>query len=308
MADRRRSRSRSERDRIKFQFDNSYFHNPQLHESVLLYQIGDVSCAAGFAIGPHKQYCYEISYIVSGKGSFSVNGEVYHVQERDIILNVPEEIHDGEADPLEPFRYFYVGFNFDAEAREGYSMAAIKELFDRVERPVLADRFGIDVPFIRILDELHNLKEYSALMISMYLHQIIVLAYRNFAEQQNRTIKAASYVQVDEQKKIVYEVIQYIDANLLRITELGKVAEELHYSYSYLSHIFKKEVGMTIKEYFDSKRFEQAVEWLKLGGMTITQMADRLHYQSIHTFSKAFRNKFGISPSEYQALLHSSKK
>jgi len=299
---------RAEHEQVRFHFDNQYFNDPQTHESVLLYQIGDLSCAAGFAIGPHQQYCYEISYIVSGKGWFYSNGKAYRVQERDIFLNVPGDLHDGKADPIEPFRFFYVGFNFDTEAREGYSLAAIRELFDRISNPVLSDRFGIEQPFIQILDELHHLKDYSALMINTYLHQIIVSAYRNFSEQQSRSIKSASYAQVDDQKKIAYEVIRYIDANLLRITELGKIADELHYSYSYLSHLFTREVGLTIKEYFDHKRFEQANQWLKNGEMTITQISEKLQYQSIHTFSKAFRNKFGISPSEYQALLLGSKK
>ena len=60
--------------RKKFHFDNVYFESPRLYEDILLYQIGDLSCESGYAIGEHEQYCYEISYIVSGKGLFYTNG------------------------------------------------------------------------------------------------------------------------------------------------------------------------------------------------------------------------------------------
>jgi AraC-like DNA-binding protein len=150
------------------------------------------------------------------------------------------------------------------------------------------------------------LKNYSALMIEMYLREIIVLAYRNFYDSW--TIEYVPCIKGEDPKQTVYEVINYIDINLLQITELTQIADKLHYSYSYLSHIFTKEVGLTIKEYYNRKRFEKAVEWLKNGEMNVTLIAERLQYQSIHTFSKAFRKNFGISPTEYQTLSMNAKK
>lgn len=219
---------------------------------------------------------------------------------------MPGELHSCKADDDEPFRYFYVGFHFAEDAGEHHSLSHIKKMFDQAESCVVANKLGIDVPFVSIFNELINLEKYSTHMIDMYLRQLIVLAYRSFCNNwSNRYIPGSKG---NELKKIVYKVINYIDAHLCQITELTEISDALHYSYSYLSRIFAKEVGLTIKDYYNRKRFEKAVEWLKGGELNVTQVAEKLQYQSIHAFSKAFRRNFGVSPTEYQALLHSAKK
>jgi AraC-like DNA-binding protein len=66
--------------------------------------------------------------------------------------------------------------------------------------------------------------------------------------------------------------------------------------------VFTQETGISIKEYYQKKRFEEAVEMLKGSNFSITQIAQDLQYKSIHTFSRAFRKNFGISPTAYHEL------
>lgn len=287
----------------KFHFDHPYFANPQVHEAILLHQIGDLSCEGGYVIGEHRQVCYEISYIASGKGVYSIEGKPYPVQEGDIVLNSPGQLHDGVADADDPYRYFYVGFDFAANPDD--SLAQIKAFFDLCPYPLARNKPGIETPFVGIFNELLHFTEHSSRMIRAYLYQIIVFAYRSF----QRGI-ASEYApdKMDEHKRLAYEIVNYIDTHLSRMTDLAVIAKELNYSYSYLSHVFTKELGYKISDYYNRKRFEQALEWLNDGGWSISRIAEKLRYQSVHTFSKAFRKKFGLSPSEYQALSTASKK
>lgn len=288
-------------NQMVFHFDHVFFHNPQQFESISLYQIGDLSCKGGYVVHEHKQICYEISYIVSGKGWYKVGDVSYPVKEGDIVLNVPGEIHACRADDDDPFRYFYVGFNFvNSGDDEPHSMAHIRKMFDQTTQPVVSNKLGIDAPFVSIFKELVNLKSYSSFMIGTYLQQIIVLAYRSFHDSWEKAY--SPLVQDKGLSQPIFDVVNYIDQNMDSITELSRMADELHYSYSYLSHQFPKEVGLTIKEYYNRKRFEKAVELLRSGELNVTQIAARLQYQSIHTFSKAFRKNFGISPTEYQSI------
>ena len=289
----------------KFIFDNIYWENPQLYDSVLLYQIGDVCCHSGFTIGNHTQSCYELSYIVSGKGTYIHQGVPYPVKEGDVFLCIPGEQHDGRADTVDPFRYFYIGFGFAGALDDDDMLTHVKRMFEQAQKPIVQDKFGIQEPFISIFNELINLKNYSTFMIKTYLYQIIVLGYRDFFDSWEKEYMPQS--NYDEKEKIVYEVINYIDANLCRIIDLPSIAEELGYSYSHLSHVFSRKIGLTIKEYYDSERFKKAIEWLKESKYSITTIAEKLQYRTIHTFSKAFRRTFGISPSEYQSLYFKNK-
>ncbi|MNI16529.1 Regulatory protein SoxS [compost metagenome] len=215
-------------------------------------------------------------------------------------------MHHCQAHSEDPFRYFYVGFNFVNHAGDDHSLAHIRKMFDQTQKPVVSNKLGIDVLFVSIFNELINLKSYSSFMIGTYLRQIIVLAYRSFHDSW--ATEYSPQMKDKGSSKVIYEVINYIDKHLHQITELRRIADEMHYSYSYLSHIFSKEVGLTIKEYYNRKRFEKAIEWLQSGEMNVTQIAAKLQYQSIHTFSKAFRKNFGISPTEYQTISMNSNK
>ena len=286
----------------KFHFDNSFFSAPRLYEDVSLYQIGDLSCNGGYEIPHHEQFCYEISYIESGKGIYYTNNKSYAVKEGDIYLCVPEDQHGGIADQIEPFRYFYLGFSFCRKLQdEKDPFLHIKKIFDQVKNPVMQDKVGLKFHFINMLKEMLNIKDNSYIMIRSYLNQIIMLTYRSFYEGWDNEYMPEK-IGDNLSDAIVYQVISYIDSNICNIQQISQISEKLGYSYSYISHMFTKAMGISIQQYYNKKRFEKAVEWLQNGNMSITDIALQLKYQSIHSFSKAFRKAAGISPSQYQEL------
>jgi AraC-like DNA-binding protein len=279
-------------------FDNSYRYDPRPYEYLSLYQIGDLKCEGGYEIGKHQQYCYEISYIVSGKGDYYTNGKAYALGKGDVYLGLPGQIHNGIADALEPFRFLYFGFDFDSNIGHDTPFAQIKERFDQTTCPVCKDKFKIDEPYISILSEIVNGRFLSNTMIMMNMYKIVILAYRNFFESR---IKEYSLNQSNDSSKIiVFNIINYIDSNLENITELSEVAAVLGYSYPYLSRVFTAETGSTIQEYYENQRFGKATELLEHSDMSITQISQYLKYQSIHSFSKAFHKRYGLSPSKWQ--------
>lgn len=292
-----------------FHFDNVYFHEPRSYDAIQLYQVGDLSCDTGFTIGGHIQICYEISYITSGSGSYHSNGVRYPVQAGDIYLNLPGEHHDGTADNNDPFRYYYIGFGFDAtKAEYSGNWLHVQRMFDQVQTPVVRDRFGIEPAFLGIFNELIHLKPYSDLLIETYIRQIILLTYRNFFDSWEKQYSPQSGL--DGSGSIIYDIIHFIDMHLEKGADfkLKELEESLGYSYSHLSHLFSQKTGFTIKMYFNRKRFEKAAELLQDDNFSITHISEKLGYLSIHTFSKAFRKWYGISPTEYQALHLNRKK
>lgn len=284
----------------RFHFDNVYMDNPQLYESIILYQIGDLSCESGYKISEHRQICYEISYIVSGEGFYFSDGRKYRVKKGDIYLNLPGEIHQGIADNVDPFRYFYIGFNFHDKQNELNPFNHIMKMFNQIKSPVKADRFNIQVPFTNIFNELINLGDFANVMIKAYIHEIVVIAYRNYFESWEKQYTPQAHS--EKTKQIVYDIINFIDVNMSKIVDLSVIAEQLGYNYAYLSRIFSHETGFSIQGYYNRRRFEKAAVMLKSSEYNVTQIAESLQYQSIHSFSKAFRKNFGISPTQYQAL------
>lgn len=78
------------------------------------------------------------------------------------------------------------------------------------------------------------------------------------------------------------------------------MAEELGYSPSYLSHLFRAKMGITLQQYINHKKFEASVELLRDDKYSITQITSDLNYGTIQSFCKMFRKTAGCSPTEYR--------
>jgi AraC-like DNA-binding protein len=206
------------------------------------------------------------------------------------------------ADKADPFRYFYVGLTFGSDKD---SLVNIRRSFDQVRHPVNKDRFNTGQLFLNMFSEIINPMDYADLMVKNYLHQIILLTYRDFCGKWEKLDFLCNGRQ--KYRQVVYEVMNFIDTHLCLISDLSEIADHLGYSYPYLSRIFSLKMGLSIQEYYQKKRFEKAAEMLRNTDSSITSIAECLHYQSIHTFSKAYRKNFGMSPTLYKELCGKSQ-
>ncbi len=91
------------------------------------------------------------------------------------------------------------------------------------------------------------------------------------------------------------ELKGYIDANCDKYLTLDILENQFHYSRFYLEKEFKAMHNCSIMKYYNEKRLLKAKELLR--EMTVTQTANALGYSSIYAFSRAYKNKFGVSPS-----------
>lgn len=281
----------------RFQFDCLHFPNKVQYGSLLLHQLGDLSCDSKFTLRPHRQPCYEITYIVSGQGWFETNGVRNEVQAGDIYIGKPGEIHQGSADPDDPYRYYYFGFLFDASSDGDHPFKPIADLFHYRQSSRCEDRLDLRTPFVKVLKEINSETQFSKMMIQNYLEQILILTYRNFTSDW--VAKYPGEGLGNSSKRIVYAVIQYIDDQLLQLKNIKEVAEVFGYSHSHLTNLFYQETGQSLHKYYTDRKWQKATELLMEGSYTITEIAEMMQYQSIHTFSRAFRNEFGCSPTQY---------
>lgn len=102
-------------------------------------------------------------------------------------------------------------------------------------------------------------------------------------------------------KQLVEEVCRYIDRQCLQTTfSLGEVSENFHISSSYLSQIFKKELGYSPLDYVQKKRLETAKQLLDKGA-SVKEAAVAAGYYDTRPMIRAFRRYEGITPSEYRS-------
>ncbi|MEM7532059.1 MAG: helix-turn-helix transcriptional regulator [Chloroflexota bacterium] len=97
-------------------------------------------------------------------------------------------------------------------------------------------------------------------------------------------------------------VIEYIEQNLAGDLSLDVVSAQFSYSKRTLMRLFKAELGMTFGTYIRVARIIWALELLTQPGVSVTEVALTVGYQSLSAFSQTFRQLVGVSPQGYLEL------
>ncbi len=103
---------------------------------------------------------------------------------------------------------------------------------------------------------------------------------------------------------LVRKVITRIDYDLTADLSLKVQAEYLNVNPSYLSTLFKKETGMTLTEYINRKRIENALLLLNSTDMQIQMIAQYCGITDVNYFTKTFKKIVGKTPKEYREMIN----
>lgn len=98
----------------------------------------------------------------------------------------------------------------------------------------------------------------------------------------------------------VRQILVTIDASLAGDLSLKRFASDLYLNTSYLSSLFKKEVGMTLTDYVNKNRIEYAKKLLKSTTLSIQDIATQSGISDIHYFTRLFRRETGSSPRDFR--------
>jgi len=83
---------------------------------------------------------------------------------------------------------------------------------------------------------------------------------------------------------------------------LGEIAEQIYMSPKYLGTLFKKETGISFKEFQTAAKICRAKTLLADRNIRISEIAERLGYQDVDYFSRVFRQETEVSPSVYRRI------
>lgn len=103
-----------------------------------------------------------------------------------------------------------------------------------------------------------------------------------------------------EYSKLIQRVLILIESNLSADLSLKAIAGELNMNASYLSHLFKKEVGITLTEYVNKKRIEESLVCLNSTDLQIQAIGQRVGIYDLAYFTKLFKKQIGMPPSDYR--------
>lgn len=98
----------------------------------------------------------------------------------------------------------------------------------------------------------------------------------------------------------IERIRRYIGEYYASVT-LNQLAEYLQMNTTYLSHYFKEKTGEKLFDYITEVRLNAALELLKTSpGLNVAEVAEKVGYMNAVSFSRSFKKRFGVPPSEAQ--------
>ena len=100
--------------------------------------------------------------------------------------------------------------------------------------------------------------------------------------------------------EFISNALKYIAASYAEDLTLEQVAENAGFSVSYFNRIFAQSTGRTVMEYVREYRLIKAAEALRTGEQSIIEISLEAGYSNPENFARAFKVRYGASPSEYR--------
>lgn len=92
----------------------------------------------------------------------------------------------------------------------------------------------------------------------------------------------------------------YIEKHYREKIYLDDLSEILGISPTYMSRLFKKEMGVAFQDYVNQVRIERACNLLKYSDESLSVIAEYMHFPSQSYFGKIFKNQMHMTPKEYR--------
>ena len=247
---------------------------------------------------------YELIYIADGEFVLNYNEMDYRCTKGQFILLRPGISHSftvTDTDLSQPHIHFDITHLPDSKDVP-VCFKDIDSLTDKEQKNIREDIFQKhpQTPFVIFSDKqmaleifyaIVNHSKPSSLSQKGLLVQLIdMIITDNFPELLEDNFEFV--YSIEEQVK------DYLEAGQGFTSNLNDVANQFNYSKCHLEHRFKDRYGIGLIAYRNNKRMESAKSMLVTH--SVSDVSNKLGFSSIYVFSRAFKNHFGISPSDYK--------
>lgn len=248
----------------------------------------------------HCHNCLELNYIVSGCGTYMIDGKLYPIEKGDIFVINNSEHH--LAIHKEPVCMTVLVFAMDFLWKSPLGAECLKPFFNRNQNfshRITAKEFRYeDICYaFRCVSKEFSIHDSGESMVAESAAQLLLAqVYRYYNEKQEIEEKD-SY---NYMSGSIQQAFSYINEHFAEKISLEDVAEASSLSRTYLSRYFKKMTGQTLFNYIQQTRIKYASYLLQTGQTSITQIALDCGFDSVSYFNRIFKKYYGITPGQYR--------
>lgn len=242
---------------------------------------------------------YEFAYVDNGRLTCCTENESITLKQNDFFLIPPNVKHNYCVKNDFNTSVFIVCFNSKSSIIE-----TIKGLttLDKYEKSLLSKIFteaknAFRFPYNKKLVLLDNPVFGAQQLIENTIEEVLINLVRKKIDD-NSEIKIIMN-STELENNLVLDILSILKDNVYGKITLEDICKKTYYSKTYLNNIFKKQLNKSIMQYYAQLKIDESKKLLK-DGIPITEISDKLYFDTPNYFSKVFKKHTNHTPSQFK--------
>lgn len=245
-----------------------------------------------------------IEYFQKGETSKRIEGNIYNIQEGDLIITTPDELHVAirtdecyiEKISLHISEALLAAFGGNRTVFFGTILNKKKGVGNLIPANIVRE-LGMDTLLTQCLQYAQN----SSLEAQVLLNcKVIELLSR--LSQLIETGNTAGLI-TPSSNKTVNEMLNYINRHYTEEVTLDVLANKFHFSKYYISHLFRDFVGVSPYEYLITRRLYLFNDLIRQK-QSIRQASFSVGFNNYSNFFRLYKKHFGITPQQFKSNIN----
>ncbi len=252
-----------------------------------------------------KHNFWEFLYVDKGEISVMADDRKFLLKQGDMIFHKPNEWHNVIANGKVAPNLVVIAFDCQSEAMSHFNDKVInldchlkKHLGDIVKEAKNAFSSKLSDPGLKDYKRRGKIKFGSEHLIKIYLELLLIELIRNENNIQLVT-RTSPHIREYVSEEKVNIIINLLKENIHESMSLDDICKQTLLSKSALQKLFKENMTMSVMEYFKQIKIKEAKTLIREDNFNFTEISQKLGYNSIHYFSRIFKNETGMTLSEY---------
>ena len=253
-------------------------------------------------VGLHHHDFAELSFIIEGFGTETLNGETHPLRPGSVSFLLPHHIHELRSDGDTPMKaiccMFDIGILFGSPHEDklaglllgaGSDLPSFVDLRDEESEKMKAVLY-------ELMREYRNDSLCKECLIRSKLIEALLLFVRTCGSSKP---SASISGRLDTRKKMS-RLIRHVHLHFKENLTLKQLSDQFHLSVPYISRAFRKQTGRSLLDYIHELRINCAASLLVTTDLSVAEISSEVGFESFRTFSRVFKLLKGTTPSEYR--------
>lgn len=240
--------------------------------------------------GAHSHNSYELYILEHGGHNMLINDSIHYISKYDVVLFKPNVFHKSlkKRNCSRTCVYFTERF-----LHTYFTEASLKVLLGCFERDVisLSKEAFFQIKSNMMLLEKESISDADN-RIFVYVADILTILSKVKDEKVGTSLSSIS--------ENFTLMLSYINENYNKIKNIEEIAQQFYISKYYLCHLFKETTGLTLIQYINNIKIQNACHMLTHTNLTISQIGELCGFSSTMYFCKCFKQTIHMTPKEFR--------